>query len=178
MNLLKKTTFTISCVLHTYIYNFLFWYFRASSRLAQKRKLQGADDNQNQTRPKISRIVPKDPHVQVGRIKATGKNAHLVPRTKTLTTIQKHKNSSSSIVQSATKKPNGKGYSKGNYGEKTVIFSSPQKSQSHFDEVPDLVSPDGKIMSDHLSSPKRRRKKGHSKLSGKSVAAKKSEKHR
>ena len=153
---------------------FVLWYFRASSRLPQKRKLQAADDH-NQTRPKVSRNTPKDPHVQVGRIKATGKNAHLVPRTKTLTTIQKHKNSSSSIVQSATKKPNGKGYSKGNYGEKTVIFSSPQKSQSHFDEVPDLVSPDGKIISD---SPKKRRKKGHSKLSGKSVAAKKSEKNR
>ena len=162
--------------MHTF-WIFVLLYFRASLRLAQKRKLQAADDH-NQTRPKVSRNTPKDPHVQVGRIKATGKNAHLVPRTKTLSTVQKHANSSSSIVQSATKKPNGKGYSKGNYGEKTVIGSSPQKSHSHFDDIPDLESQDGTIMSDHLSSPKSRRKKGHSKLSGKSVAAKKSEKHR
>ena len=102
----------------------------------------------------------------MAKTKPTGKKKSLVPKKSRISKLEDVE------IQRALKKPNGKGYSIGTVGEEIVITNSPQ---SHFDEVPDLISPDGKIISD---SPKQRQKKGHSKLGAKSVAAKKSEKHR
>ena len=91
-----------------------------------------------------------------------------------------------SKFQNGTKKPKGKGYSKGTYGEKTFRVS-PKKASTEefcpsedddvpdFEDIPDLIPPPGFRLSDFESqTPKTRRKKGYGAISYKSKSAQKS----
>ena len=75
----------------------------------------------------------KKVNVQVGHVKSSGKKSHVVPEIQPLSKIVTNNPSN---FQKATKKPNGKGYSKGNYGEETVLCrGSPKSSKTSFSKA-------------------------------------------
>ena len=117
-----------------------------------KRKSSSIDETLelDTTPAKVKKVQFKDPDVQVGLVKSNGEKSVLVPETQFLSLAPKLEQNNLVKIHKAMKKPMGKGYSKGKYGEETVIQRiSPSKAarnstdDSQLDDIPDLIDIDG-----------------------------------
>ena len=99
------------------------------------------DDHKVKEPPQKVQKYSNNPDVQVGTVRTLRNRTYAVPAVQGLS---KTLTSDSSKVQRAVKKPKGKGFSKGAYGDKTVIVTSSKSSESHsIDDIPDLVDENG-----------------------------------
>ena len=70
--------------------------------------------------PKLTKTI-KDPFVTIGHVFQQGKKSLVIPQEVFQSTPQFFQNRGFVTIQKATKKPKGKGFSKGNNGEETVV---------------------------------------------------------
>ena len=112
--------------------------------------------------------ILKNPNVQVGSLKTLRNRTLVVPE---IQPLSKTLTGNSSIVQRATKKPKGKGFSKGAYGEETIVILTKSRKTNYIDDaIPDLVDENG--VSAHFPKPTRKKKGSTSILGKKSADAK------
>ena len=71
--------------------------------------------------PKHSRTALKDPLITIGHVFTQGKKSVVIPQEVHQSTPQTFQKEGFVTIQSATKKPKGKGFSMGSNGEKTVV---------------------------------------------------------
>ena len=110
---------------------------------SDRKRRHTKDDHKVKEPAKKVQKYSKNPDVQVGTVRTLRNRTFAVPAVQPLSEALK---SNSSRVQRAAKKPKGKGYSKGNYGEETVICRDPKTSFSNTCQdnfgIPDLVGVD------------------------------------
>ena len=96
--------------------------------------------------PKQTKTAKKDPLVTIGHVLQQGKKSVVIPQEVSQSTPQIFQKEGFVTIQKGTKKPKGKGFSKGNHGEETVIVHKSirpkrnQKNTGNDDFVYDVVS--------------------------------------
>ena len=140
-------------------------FFRLNEESRPKRNLKRkraadidpADNVDNQTLDptpaKTKKVQFKDPDVQVGLVKSCGTKSVLVPENQPLSLAQTLEHNNLVTIHKGTRKPKGKGYSRGKYGEETIVTRiSPTKAngnrptEAEIDNIPDLIDPNGKVI--------------------------------
>ena len=81
--------------------------------------------------PKQTKTAKKDPLVTIGHVFHQGKKSVVIPQEVHQSTPQIFQEEGFVTIKRATKKPKGKGFSKGNHGEETVVVhKSPRPTRN------------------------------------------------
>ena len=92
---------------------------------------------------KLTKVAKKDPMVTVGHILQQGKKSFVIPQEVSQSTPQIFQKEGFVTIQKGTKKPKGKGFSKGNSGEETIIVhksSRPKRNIKRPQKLDDMVT--------------------------------------
>ena len=134
-----------------------------------RKRCHTKDDHKVKEPPTKVQKYSNNPDVQVGTVRTLRNRTFAVPVVQPLSETLA---SNSSRVQRAVKKPKGKGFSKGTYGEETIVI--PPKSckvNSIDDDIPDLLDENG-VSAPALPKTNRKKKGSASALGVKSADAK------
>ena len=108
----------------------------------RKSSLLPAQSSPSPSPPKQTKISRKDPLVTVGHVFQQGKKSVVIPQDVSHSTPQIFQKEGFVTIEKATKKPKGKGFSKGNNGEETVVVhkSRPKRNTKRPKKYDEMVT--------------------------------------